>query len=55
MQQQLTLWPARESVTSPIWEQLDETERARLVLALARLITKTVQRPNLVEEDDHER
>ena len=55
MQRQLTLWSARESATPPIWERLDDTERTRLILALAKLIAKADQAPSLHREDDHER
>jgi hypothetical protein len=55
MQRQLNLWPAAEPAGLPIWEELDEAERTRLILALARLIVQAVRTPNLQQEDDHER
>jgi len=55
MQRQFTLWPDRDPAVPPIWENLDDMERTRLILALAKLITQTAKPPSINEEDDHER
>ncbi len=59
MERQLALW-RREgppTVAQRIWEGLDEPERTRVLVALARLIGKAVQMEstNLRTEDGHER
>ena len=58
MQRQFTLWPSKRPTTgSPIWENLDEPRRARLIAALAKLIGKAAN-PRSTDtslEDHHER
>jgi hypothetical protein len=57
MQRQFTLWPLQGQAAPPIWEDLDEPEQTRMMVALARLIRKAVepQSTDTGVEDDHER
>ena len=59
MQRQITLWPSKEPTTaaSPIWENLNEPTRAKLIAALAKLINKAAspRSANTHFEDHHER
>jgi hypothetical protein len=56
MERQLALWPPTgpPTVAQRIWEGLDEPERTRVLVALARLIGKA-ESTNLRTEDGHER
>ena len=58
MQVQLELWPTSDPFTkqTALWKQLDEESRNRLVIALARLIRKSVSVhvDNASEEGEHE-
>lgn len=59
MERQLALWPPTgpAAVAQRIWQGLDEPERTRVLVALARLIGKAVQMESMNPgtEDDHER
>ena len=60
MQRQIPLWPVQEPTPTapPLWENLDEPERARLITTLARLISKAGEMPSISprpEEQEHER
>jgi len=60
MQRQFTLWPLEGSAAAPpppIWEDLDEPEQTRLVVALARLICQAAEPhgAGTSVEDSHER
>jgi hypothetical protein len=59
MQRQFTLWQSKgpRPAVSPIWENLDEPMRARLIAALAKLISKATspRSANTHLEDHHER
>ena len=45
--------PSRED-TVPVWDALDEEQRARLVLRLARLIANTVEPTAREQADDRD-
>lgn len=59
MGRQLALWPREGPATGAqrIWEGLDERERTRVLVALARLIGEAVRMESTDPraEDDHER
>ena len=57
MQRQFALWPDREPAAPLVWKNLDDAERTRLILALAKLITRAAQppSPNTRMENIHER
>ncbi|MGB2820431.1 MAG: hypothetical protein WBF17_05585 [Phycisphaerae bacterium] len=59
MPQQLTFWPAGEQPNTArrTWEDLNQSQREALVVALAKLIGKEAQpaSPEPDMEDDHER
>jgi len=57
MQRQFTLWPLQGQAAPPIWEDLDEPEQTRLVVALARLICQAAEPhgAGTSVEDSHER
>lgn len=59
MQRQFTLWPLTGPTAAPppIWEDLDEPQQTRVMVALARLIRQAVepQSTDRSVEDDHER
>jgi hypothetical protein len=52
MQQLSFLEPPPQQDTVPVWDALDEEQRVRLVLRLARLIAQTIATPG---DRDHER
>ena len=58
MQQQFRLWPDRGPGTiRPLWRDLEEAERAKLIAAFARLIRQMAIRSQKTDpsmEDRHE-
>jgi hypothetical protein len=45
MQQLSFLEPTRQQNTVPVWDVLDDEQRARLILRLARLIAQVIATP----------
>lgn len=59
MHRQLDLWPDPHKAPQAldIWQNLDQQQQARLIAALARLISKAVYPQNLnqTQEQNHDR